>query len=214
MAAGLIDVSAEPPFAMPADVSAFDAVGVASAWPTYMKCWTASPSFLPCSSFAAVPSGSNTATLTLGDDAVVNVNLPFTFMWLGRYPVTTIAVTSNGHINIDKSNNPSQSHVCCSATAIDITSTSLPSGISVAHEDLHPGNGGAIKTYYSEADGTFTVSYEGVPFYPAAGSMNAQAVLYPDGNVELRYVALHLLCLELFCVCVRGAKLYFPFETM
>ena len=177
---------------MPAGAPGFDANGIDTSWPGESRCWMLIPNFAPCSAFStnSTSVGDPTTLQDLHvDDGTQAVVLPFTFLWLGRYPVTNIRVGSNGHINIDKSNNPS-TVAGFSANSIAITSTALPSGISVMHEDLNPSGGGNIRTYYSSANGSFTISYEGIPFYGSTiGTVNAQAALYPDGSVELRWGA-------------------------
>lgn len=70
--------------------------------------------------------------------------LPFTFMWLGYYPVTQVWVTSNGNINIDRNNTPSQDN---SSTLVPISRSSgdaLVSGIAVARESLNTSLGGSV----------------------------------------------------------------------
>ena len=148
-------------------------------------------------------SSSSTATTVLStvsacDDCGQMVTLPFMFMWLGYYPVTQVFVTSNGYINIDKNNNPSVA-VGYSAVAISHSSSSLPSGISLAHEDLRPSasSSARILTSYSMDSFSFTISYQQVPFYPAAGTMSAQAVLFKNGAVDLRWGGANLSGLSL-----------------
>ena len=101
---------------------------------------------------------------------------------------------SNGNINIDKNNNPMDLATpgYYSATPIINTSTRPWAGISVIHEDLQPEMGGNIITRGTAADGAFIISWQYVRFFgsPAlTGVVNAQAVLYPDGGVELRWGA-------------------------
>ena len=152
------------------------------------------PTCTPYVALNASDAGVTNLNMTT-DDNTVSVDLPFTFMPLGAYPVTVIRVGSNGHINIARNNNPSTSSACCSATPIITSSRSLPSGISVAHEDLHPGSGnphGDILTYYNAAAGTFTISYQNVRFYgDTTSTMNAQAILYAGGTVDIRWGMLY-----------------------
>lgn len=116
-------------------------------------------------------------------------------MWLGAYPVTQVYVTSNGYINIDRNDNPPSTYRWDGrADPISLASASLPSGISVAHEDLNPNASTAsiVITQYDSIAGSFTISYQGVPFWPSNGTMNAQAVLWADGTVDIRWGALSL----------------------
>jgi len=59
--------------------------------------------------------------------------------------------------------------------------------ISVLWDDLYPAGGGVVYHYFDSVNGRFIVSWNGVPFYPGSGSVNVQAVLYPNGNMELNY---------------------------
>ena len=128
-------------------------------------------------------SGTLLTTASSCDDCTQTVPLPFPFEWYGR-TVTTIAVSSNGQLNMDGS---PDSH-CCSAVHIP-QSDSNNDRIFVAKEDLNPASGGGIYTLTQGAPGsrTFTVEFQGVPFFPAAGMVNAQAILYenPPGRVDL-----------------------------
>ena len=117
-------------------------------------------------------------------------------MWLGNYPVTNIYVTSNGYINIDKYNNPSTVYRWdASAVPILASSTNMPAGISVAHEDLDPSRTTTanILTSFDEAAGSFTISYQNCTFWSPGtpptltGLMNTQAVLWADGTIDIRW---------------------------
>jgi hypothetical protein len=54
-------------------------------------------------------------------------------------------------------------------------------------DDLNPSAGGYVY-YYDDGDNQrFIVSFEGIPRYGAGGSLTFQAVLYPDGQIDLNY---------------------------
>lgn len=149
----------------------------------------------------------------------------FTFMWLGNYPVTNIYVTSNGYINIDKYNNPSTVYRWdASAVPILASSTNMPAGISVAHEDLDPSRTTTanILTSFDEAAGSFTISYQNCTFWSPGtpptltGLMNTQAVLWADGTIDIRWgkpPALAVCTDSRLCRSVRAEHFVLNTET-
>ena len=191
VASGIIDLTVNPPVTLPSTIGGFNIQGVIDSWTVAGNCerfaFDCSP-FLPITPGAA--GSTILATVSTCDDCTQNVTLPFAFPWLGYYPVTKVSVTSNGAVNIDQNNNPSLSNDVA-ATPISTASQSIPSGISVAHEDLNPAASASavVLTSYNEAQGAFTISYQNVPFWNTGGYMNAQVVLYRDGTVELTWGA-------------------------
>ena len=104
-------------------------------------------------------------------------------------------VDSNGNINIGKINTPMGLATPGFFSPTPITNSTMRNwaGISVAHEDLHPTIRGSIMTSGTAADGAFIISWQGVNFYGSAGGiLSAQAVLYPDGGVEVRWGAANM----------------------
>ena len=144
-----------------------------------------------CSAFSPIAGLAGTTVLSNldgSDDSTELVTLPFAFNWLGAHPVTLVRVSTNGAIFVATNNTPYNQPLCCSAMPIEHGST--PSRISVMHEDLDPGDYGTVFTrYISSPDEAFIISWEGVAFHSQTGEVNAQAVLYPGGNVELRWGA-------------------------
>jgi hypothetical protein len=124
---------------------------------------------------------------------------------LGNFSVTQVRVTTSGMINVDKDNNPSREsrpYGCCSydddyyfdsccdsigrADAIQVGSK--PSRISVAQNDLRPDRGGSVYTrHVTSPVEAFIVSWEDVAVDGGPSVVNAQAALYPNGTVELRW---------------------------
>jgi len=110
-------------------------------------------------------------------------------------------------INVDKDNHPSResspygccsddddyslsSRYCCDsfgrANAIQVGSK--PSRISVAQSDLRPDRGGSVYTrHVTSPVEAFIVSWEDVAVVGGSSVVNAQAALYPNGTVELRW---------------------------
>lgn len=138
----------------------------------------------------ASAADTNLTTVSVCDDCGETVTLPFTFMWLGYYPVTQVYVTSNGFINILK-NNSINTDTSSDATPISSDDMSVPSGIVVTHENLDPSQGGgSIATRYVAYEGIFIISYQNVAFNTSTnetGRIYAQAVLYPEGTIDIRW---------------------------
>jgi hypothetical protein len=100
---GLIDLSVIPPVVLPSTEGGFGATGIISNWSVAGHCQRFE---FDCAVFSAIAPGvagvTTLATVSACDDCGQMVTLPFTFMWLGYYPVTQVYVNSNGYINIDK----------------------------------------------------------------------------------------------------------------
>jgi hypothetical protein len=123
-----------------------------------------------------------------------------------------VRVSTAGAINIDKDNNPSRFSYpfgCCSddddyysspsaccdelGAASSIQTGSAPSRIAVAQNyRLAPDRGGSVYTRHvtSPAE-AFIISWEDVDVaggrFSSVSTVNAQAALYPNGTVELRW---------------------------
>jgi len=182
-----------------AEVQLPSAVPSASASPTYKP--TTSPTSVPSistpPSISSMPSCSTRITEVFSftplastesdrsgkrDDDEIPFPMPFSFPW-GNGAVTNVGVTTNGAINVPFAGEDG----CCSAEPI------APGGsdyeaiprISVSQEDLDPGEGGGI--YIKESNSSVTFSWEGVPFHPNNGFVNAQATLYDNGDITFCY---------------------------
>ena len=102
MVSGLIDLSVSPPVVLPSTEGGFGPTGIISNWSVAGHCQRFE---FDCAVFNPIAIGGNgvtSLTSAICDDCGQMVTLPFTFMWLGYYPVTQVYVTSNGYINIDK----------------------------------------------------------------------------------------------------------------
>jgi hypothetical protein len=135
------------------------------------------------STYAALAGLPGTVTLNAVsncDDCVESVNLSFPFPWFaGLRTVTQIGVASNGAIILDGS---TQSP-CCGPLHLTVGE---PARISIAQADLDPGTRGTV--YVRDTGASVTISFEGVQFYGApASTVNAQAELFPTGDVEIRF---------------------------
>jgi len=138
-----------------------------------------------CGSYSSVvglPGTTLLGTVSGCDDCTQSVTLPFTFMLYGDQPFTTVAVTSNGGINLDNSTNS----WCCSSFPVQLGGTITTPRIHVIQDDLYPGGRGNI--YTRNTGSSFIVEYNDVSwFLDTSTSGNAQAELFPNGNVILRW---------------------------
>ena len=114
------------------------------------------------------------------------VGLPFLFGWRGDVGYVEVTISANGEFfaGHQPSNNG-----CCEAFPIELGGyyVSVPR-IAVAQTHLNPVNGGG-GVYTAEVDGAFVISWEGVSLIdePFQQGLNFQAVLYPEGNIEMRW---------------------------
>jgi hypothetical protein len=111
------------------------------------------------------------------DDCSENVELPFRFLWLGRYAVASMSVSANGFILFDR-------------CRVDYGGGCFQ--VDVASADLNPSLlfDASIWTYdsYSESGGVgpFVVSWENVPFDGSNVSyLQAQAHIYRNGTIDI-----------------------------
>lgn len=149
------------------------------------------PALTPFTPIGGVPGVVLLTTASGCDDCTQTVTLPFTFPWFGgNLNVNQVSVSSNGCINVDGST----ANLCCSAWSLDNGQAGGSPAyfqqiarIAVLQEDLDPaGTGGNI--YTLDLGTSFIISYEAVSFYPGPtnGSVNAQAELFVNGDIEIR----------------------------
>jgi hypothetical protein len=105
--------------------------------------------------------------LPLGDDNAVELSLPFRFDVCGR-SFDSVWVNSNGSLTFG-------------APSLDPTESRFefldgPARAAGLWRDLNPSAGGTIT--FAQTDWTFTVSYTGVPEFPAVGSNTFSIKLY------------------------------------
>ena len=127
-------------------------------------------------------SGSGTPVYLSDDDytgaIAMGMNFPF---YENSY--STLYIGSNGIITFGSGSS--------SLSNTSIPNSNTPNNfIPICWDDLNPGAGGIIFYYHDSANSRFIVSFVGIPFYPSAGAVNAQAVLYSNGNIELNYASM------------------------
>lgn len=140
------------------------------------------------SAIAGAPGATLLTTISGCDDCSQTVTLPFPFPWFVSGSVTSVVVSSNGHVALDGNT----ANLCCSPWALDNGQsggtpayTTPIARVSVAQEDLNPGQAGDVWTRNTGSSTIF--SWESVPFYPNTGVMNAQVELFTSGDVEVRF---------------------------
>ncbi|RME44811.1 MAG: hypothetical protein D6795_17395, partial [Deltaproteobacteria bacterium] len=100
---------------------------------------------------------------------------PFPF-FEARYD--RVFINSNGMLSFERGNT--------TPLAQFLPDPRRPNGlIALLWSDLDPGNGGMI--YHERREDRFIVQYDGVPYFPATGANTFEAVLHPDGTIELGY---------------------------
>jgi len=132
-------------------------------------------------------------SLNLSDDAVAQVNLPFSFQYYGT-SYSQITISSNGWVCMGYQTSNY-------LTNYGIPSTSGPAAmIAGIWDDLDPGNTGApsdIYHYYDAANHRFIVEYFRVEHYPTGSHETFEIILYDpayyptptgDGDVVVQYL--------------------------
>lgn len=135
-----------------------------------------------CSPFSSIASNGTRLAISGQDDAILGVDLPFSFSWRGEVEYTRVTVATNGVLfpgvnNVDDG--------CCVPEPITIFGRYLIPRISVAQTDIAPSG----RLYTAHIDDAFIISWEGVFEFGMTrqNALNFQAVLFENGNVELRW---------------------------
>ncbi len=131
-------------------------------------------------------SGDGTPVYLNDDDYAGPISIGFSFpFYENNY--SSLYIGSNGVLTFGSGN-----------TTVNNTNIPNPSSpnnfIAMYWDDLNPGSGGNIYYYRDTANNRFIVSFVGVPFYywfGGTGSTTFEAVLYPDGDIELNYATMN-----------------------
>ena len=114
--------------------------------------------------------------LGLGDDDSEEVALGFTFPFQGQN-WTSVFVNSNGNLTFGSGNTDFSESVS--------EFLSDQPRIAPLWDDLSPNNGGMVTIEYGS--GSATVSFIGVPEFPATGSNTFSVTMFADGSVDVQY---------------------------
>jgi hypothetical protein len=133
--------------------------------------------------FNWVDISSGGTAVTLGDDASIEVPLPFTFDFFGS-SMSNVKICSNGYLTFtdvgqDFSNDPIPS------------STGDDDLIAGFWDDLDPSDVGGGTIHYLGTATEFTVQWTGIERYNEPTSvMTFQVILYPNGEVVAQYLSM------------------------
>jgi len=109
-------------------------------------------------------------------------NIGFAFPWYDN-EYTELYIGSNGIITFGSGSS--------ATTNLNIPNTNAPNDmVAMWWDDLDPSDGGNIYYYHDVATGRFIVSFVDIPNYQypsGTGSLNFQAILYPNGKVTVQY---------------------------
>ena len=118
--------------------------------------------------------------LSLSDESIVEVDLPFPFPFYGDVK-TKVRVCSNGYLTF--------------ATGSSVwTNTPIPDPsnpndlIAVFWDDLNPTTGGNVYYYHDQEANRFIVEYQTVRRYSGTGDYTFQAILYPNGTIVYQFL--------------------------
>jgi len=127
-------------------------------------------------------SSSGTVVEGLSDDSVVSaIPLGFEFPFYGE-SFTHLNLSSNGFLSFSEL----YSSGCCSGQPIPNDTDSYNHLIAWMWKDLHPREGSVY--HQTLQDGRFVLQFENYGEYGQAGTINAQVVLYRNGDILLQYL--------------------------
>jgi hypothetical protein len=119
------------------------------------------------------------ARVTLSDDDSSAATVPFEFPFYGTAR-TAAFVNSDGNVTFGQPDSAS--------TARNITRVLTgPARVALFFADLDPSTGGSVWLNASASE--FTVTWCGVKGFDSANTTTAQATLFPDGSVEMRFAS-------------------------
>ena len=122
---------------------------------------------------------SGSTPLTLGDDANIKVELPFTFRFYEN-TYDSVYIVSNGYVSFDNNTGYSNGTIPSSGTPNN--------SIYVFWDDLNPTAGGTV--WYKTTGGSpngFVVTWEDVPHLGETNGGSFQVILYDGGNFIIQY---------------------------
>lgn len=137
--------------------------------------------------YASIATGGNLLfVVSVCDECIQQVQLPFAFPWFGERLTQLVSVTSNGQINMDGRVDPE----CCDAARIPDAGDNNHDAIFIAKQDLFPRMPGGLYalTLGSPPNRTWTCELQQVPFFPLEGRVDAQVTLSEaDGSITLHF---------------------------
>ncbi len=139
-------------------------------------------SFFP-TGYDFVPLAGTGTALAVGNSGEVTVALPWAFPWYGG-SFSAIRIGANGGIRFGSTGDVTSGNGCLPATA------SNAPDLAPLWDDLNPGDGGAVLSWFDAAQNRQIVSWEDVPHGQSTGTVSLQVHLLANGEVEFHYADL------------------------
>ena len=140
-----------------------------------------------CKEVEPISGHANTTVINFDDLCVfcepctlaVSVSLPFTFLWFGDTPISSVAIDAGGQINIDNSLEVINGIL----DAVEVGGVYTRPRIAFLKSDVSPGS-----IFTLDTGSSFIISLEEMALIHPSGFLsvvNGQVELFPNGNVEI-----------------------------
>ncbi|HBC45909.1 MAG TPA: hypothetical protein DCZ43_02575, partial [candidate division Zixibacteria bacterium] len=139
----------------------------------------------PTYSWVDISSLGTTIPIPSDDAYAGPFTIGFSFPFYGN-SYSTLYVSANGILTFGSGTSSYSNQAIPNATDPN-------NFIAPLWDDLSPQNGGTVKYYSDVANNRFIVSYVNTPFYTSSGgtgSVNFEAILYSDGQIQYVYASI------------------------
>ena len=132
--------------------------------------------------FVPLASNVNATMLTMGDDSIQPVTLPWAFPYYGNV-YSTIYVDSNGRAMFNPAATSNWTNSC-----LGLSATSTVPDLAPFWDDLSPNLGGGVYHWFDAVGGRQIISWEDVPHFNLSGDGGSfQIHLYDTGLIEFHW---------------------------
>ncbi len=122
------------------------------------------------------------STLTMSDETIVSVPLPFAFPFYGAVH-NQVRVCSNGYLTFGTGSS--------TWTNTPIPDPSSPNDLIAAFwDDLTPGTAGRVYYYHDETNNQFIVEYKNMSQWGSTADLTFEAILRPNGTIIYQYLSM------------------------